>query len=93
MYIFGRQELLQRPVSSKPPALPKRPSLVGTPIGLPRVPEVGIAFMEVEEVGVADLRFMVPAVHGVDCFRQLDATGLVNTAGVNPDILIPSSRC
>lgn len=49
--------------------------------------------MEVEEVGVADLHFMVPAVHGVDCFRQLDATGLVDTAGVYPDILMPSSRC
>ena len=42
----------------------------------------------VGEVSIADLGFLVPLIHGVDSFLEFGAAGLVDAAGINPNVLV-----
>lgn len=69
---------MQRPATLKPARFPES-----------RTGRVGfIVFGYVDEIDVAYLGTLIPFEHGINCLRQLGATALVDTAGVDPHIII-----
>jgi hypothetical protein len=81
---LGRNQLLQRPTSGEPSTFPKCIAIV--PVS---------TRVDILEISVANLRFRVPIVHGVDSLRELGTAALVDATGVNPDIIqaiIPAMR-
>ena len=76
-------ELLERPSTAKPPTLAEGGAL--SPMVL--------SGRDVGEVCVADRCEAVPLVHGVDGFGKLGAAGFVDTAGVDPDVVVAVLLC
>jgi hypothetical protein len=73
---FRSNQLLERPASSEPSALLECFDIM--PIFMR---------LDILEIRVADPRFPVPAEHRVNSLWEFGATALIDTTGVDPDII------
>jgi hypothetical protein len=69
----GRDQFLECPTSSKPP--------IATSLRYWRIRG------KIRQVGKADGSLLIPLEHGVDALGELCATGFIDTAGVDPDVV------